>query len=82
MVQVEEIIAAVVSVAHMVIGVKGWAVDSTFTKHICGYKEELSSYTPIEEGTEWVYLGDNRFVPVAGKGKALIKLTSCHDSNP
>jgi hypothetical protein len=75
-VQVEEIIAAVVSEAHMVTGVKGWAVDSTCTRHICVYKEELSSYTPIEEGTEWVYVGDNRSVPDAGKGKALIKLTS------
>uniref|UniRef100_A0A2N9GEZ3 Integrase catalytic domain-containing protein n=1 Tax=Fagus sylvatica TaxID=28930 RepID=A0A2N9GEZ3_FAGSY len=75
-VQVEEIIAAVVSEAHMVTGVKGWAVDSACTRHICVYKEELSSYTPIEEGTEWVYVGDNRSVPDAGKGKALIKLTS------
>jgi hypothetical protein len=46
------------------------------TRHICVYKEELSSYTPIEEGTEWVYVGDNRSVPVADKGKALLKLTS------
>jgi hypothetical protein len=75
-VQVEEIIAAVVSEAHMVTGVKGLAVDSACTRHICVYKEEFSSYTPIEEGTEWVYVGDNRSVPVAGKGKALLKLTS------
>ena len=49
---------------------------SECTRHICVYKEEFSSYTPIEEGTEWVYVGDNRSVPVAGKGKALLKLTS------
>jgi hypothetical protein len=75
-VQVEEIIAAVVSEAHMVIRVKGWAVDSACTRHICVYKEELSSYTPIEEGTKWVYVGDNRSIPFPCKGKALIKLTS------
>ena len=60
----------------MVIGVKGWVVDFACTRHICVYKEELSSYTPIEEGTEWVYVEDNRFVLVVGKGKALLKLTS------
>ena len=51
-VQVKEIIAAIVSEAHMVNGVKGWAVDSICTRHICVYEEELSSYTPIEEGTK------------------------------
>ena len=75
-VQTEEIIVAVVSEAHMVTGVKGWVVDFACTRHICVYKEELSSYTPIEEGTEWVYVEDNRFVLVVGKGKALLKLTS------
>ena len=70
-VQVEEIIAVVVSEAHMVTGVKGLAVDSACTRHICVYKEKLSSYTPIEEGTKWVYVEDNRSVLVVNKGKAL-----------
>ena len=72
----KEIIAAIVSEAHMVNGVKGWAVDSICTRHICVYEEELSSYTPIEEGIDWVYVGDNRSVLVADKGKALLKLIS------
>ena len=67
---------AVVSEAHMVTRVKGWAVDFACTRHICVYKEELSSYTPIEEGTKWVYVEDNRSVLVVNKGKALLKLTS------
>jgi hypothetical protein len=74
--EVEEIIAAVVSEAHMITEVKGWVIDSAATRHICGNKEDLSSYTPIEENTERVIVGDNRFMPVVGKGKALLKLTS------
>ena len=30
----------------------------------------------MAEGTECVYVGDNRSVPVSGKGKILLKLTS------
>jgi hypothetical protein len=74
--EVEEIIAAVVSEAHMTTEVKGWVIDSASTRHICGNKEDLSSYTPIKENTERVIVGDNRSVPVVGKGKALLKLTS------
>jgi hypothetical protein len=74
--KVEEIIAVVVSEAHMTTEVKGWVIDSASTRHVCGNKEDLSSYTPIKENTEWVIVGDNRSVPVVGKGKALLKLTS------
>ena len=28
------------------------------------------------EGTKYVYVGDNRSVPMSGKGKVLLKLTS------
>ena len=32
--------------------------------------------TPMAKGTECVYVRDNRSVPVSGKGKVLLKLTS------
>jgi len=56
--------------------VKGWVIDSVAIRHICGNKEDLSSYTPMEENTERVIIGDNRSVPMVGKGKAPLKLTS------
>jgi hypothetical protein len=74
--EVEEIIAAIVSEAHMTTKVKGWVIDFAYTRHICENKEDLSSYTLIKENTELVIVGDNRFVPVVGKRKALLKLTS------
>ena len=55
---------------------KGWVVDSACIRHIGAFKEEFSSYTPMAEGTECVYVGDNRSVPVSGKRKVLLKLTS------
>ena len=74
-VQTEEIIAAVVCEAHLVTKVKGWVVDSACTRHIGAFKEEFSSYTSMAEGTKCVYVGDNRSIPVSGKGKVLLKLT-------
>ena len=75
-VQTKEIIAAVVCEAHLVTKVKGWIVDWACTRHIGAFKEEFSSYTPMAEDTECVYVGDNRSVLVSGKGKVLLKLTS------
>jgi hypothetical protein len=74
--EVEEIIAAIVSEAHMTTKVKGWVINSTYTRHICENKEDLSSYTLIKENIELVIVGNNRFVHVVGKGKTLLKLTS------
>ena len=76
MVQTKEIIAVVVCEAHLVTKVKGWVVDSACTRHIGAFKEEFSSYTPMAKGTECFYVGDNRSVPVSGKRKVLLKLTS------
>ena len=76
MVQIEEIITAVVCGAHLVINEKRWVVDSACTRHIGASKEEFSSYTPVAEGTECVYVRDNRSVPVSDEGKVLLKLTS------
>ena len=76
MVQTKEIIAAVVCEAYLLTKVIGWVVDLVCTRHIGTFKEEFSSYTPMVEGTKYVYVGDNRSVPVSGKGKVLLKLTS------
>ena len=46
------------------------------TRHIGAFKEEFSSYTPMAEGTKYVYVGDNRSMLVSGKGKVLLTLTS------
>ena len=74
--QTKEIIAAVVCEAHLVTKVKGWVVDLACTRHISAFKEEFSSCTPMTEGTECVYVGDNRSMLMSGKGKILLKLTS------
>ena len=76
MVEIEKVIAAVVSEAHLVSRVKGWVVDSACTRHFGACKEEFTSYTPIVESTEFVYVGDNKLVLVSGKGKVLLKLSS------
>ena len=75
-VQTEEIIVGMVCEAHLVTKVKGWVVDLVCTRHIGAFKEEFSSYTSMAEGTKCVYVGDNRSIPVSGKGKVLLKLTS------
>ena len=76
MVQTEEIIVAVVCEAHLVTKMKEWVVNSACTKHIGAFKEEFSFYTPMAEGIECVYVGNNRSVSVSGKGKVLLKPTS------
>jgi hypothetical protein len=74
--EAEEIIVVLESEAHMITKVKGWVVDSAATRHNCGNKENLLSYTSVEKNTEWVIVRDNTSVPVVGKGKALLMLTS------
>ncbi|XP_027124162.1 uncharacterized protein [Coffea arabica] len=56
--------------------VKEWVVDSGATRHICANREAFSSYTPIGDNEEVVYLGDSRTANVLGKGKVFLKLTS------
>ena len=64
----EQVIVAVVSQVNMVTNVKEWVVDFGATKHICANKESFSTYTPVEDGKEMVYLGDSRTAKVLGKG--------------
>ena len=72
----EEVIIAVISQVNMVTNNKEWVVYSSATRHICASKESFSTYTPVENGEEVVYLGDSRTVNVLGKGKVHLKLTS------
>ncbi|XP_039165345.1 uncharacterized protein LOC120291714 [Eucalyptus grandis] len=69
-------IATRANLANIVANVKEWVVDSGATRHICANKNAFSSYTPVGEGEEIIYLGDSRTAQVLGKGKVLLKLTS------
>nr|XP_027098851.1 uncharacterized protein LOC113718131 [Coffea arabica] len=72
----DDIIAAVISQMNIAANVKKWVVDSGATRHICANREAFSSYTPIGDNEEVVYLGDSRTANVLGKGKVFLKLTS------
>ena len=76
LVEGDDIIAAVISQAYLVANVKEWVVDSGATRHICANKDVYSSYKPVGDGEEHVYLGDSRTAQVLGKGKVVLKLTS------
>ena len=66
----EQIITAVVSQVNMVTNVKEWIVDSGATRHICENEKSFSTYTPVEDGKEVVYLGDSKTAKVLG-GKTM-----------
>ena len=70
------VIVADVSQVNMVADIKDKVVDSGVTRHICGNKSAFTSYTPIGEGEEIVYMGDSRPTHVLRKGKVLLKLRS------
>ncbi|XP_050233359.1 uncharacterized protein LOC126681848 [Mercurialis annua] len=55
---------------------RNWVVDSGATRHICASRDTFSSYKPVGDVEEHVFLGDSRTTPVLGKGKVLLKLTS------
>nr|XP_016451816.1 PREDICTED: uncharacterized protein LOC107776433 [Nicotiana tabacum] len=71
-----DIIATFISQVNIVANAKEWVVDSGATRHFWAYREAFSSYTPIEDDKEEVYLGDSSTTKVLGKGKVLLKLTS------
>ena len=72
----DDIIVAVISQVNLVANVKDWVVDSGATRHICANRDAFTSYSPVGDGEEQVYLGDSRTANVLGKGKVLLKLTS------
>lgn len=60
---------------NMVNNAQDWVVDIRATRHICNDKSAFTSYTPTSDG-EMVYLGNSRMLPIARKGKVLLKITS------
>ena len=74
--EVEVIATVVSSKVSMVTNMKGWIVDSRATRHICGNRSALTSYTKVREGKEQVFIGNSRSSSVIGKEKVLLKLTS------
>ncbi|XP_071918913.1 uncharacterized protein [Coffea arabica] len=76
LVERDDIIATVISQANIVTNVKELVVDSRTTRYICANQETFSSYTPIEDDEEVIYLGESRTAKVLDKGKVLLKLTS------
>ncbi|GMI83726.1 hypothetical protein HRI_002041900 [Hibiscus trionum] len=76
LVEADEIIAAFLFQANIVTNMIEWVVDSGVTRHICDNRNVFTSYTPVKEGEESVYLGDFRTTSLLGKGKVMLKLTS------
>ena len=76
LVEEDDIIAVVVSQANMVTNSKNWVVDFGATKHICENRDAFTSYTPVKDEKNVVYLGDSHIAQVLGKGKFMLKLTS------
>nr|XP_009771083.1 PREDICTED: uncharacterized protein LOC104221671 [Nicotiana sylvestris]XP_016443499.1 PREDICTED: uncharacterized protein LOC107768859 [Nicotiana tabacum] len=71
-----DIIATAISQVNIVAHAKEWVIDYGATRHICANREAFSSYTPVEDDREVVYLGDSSTTKVLDKGKVLLKLTS------
>ena len=71
----DDIIAAVISQVNIAANMKKWVVDSGATRHICANQKVFSSYAPIGDDEEMIYLENSRTVKVLGKGKVLLKLT-------
>ena len=55
----------------MVTNSKNWVVDSGATKHICASRDAFTSYTPVGDDENVVYLGDSHIAQVLGKGKVI-----------
>ncbi|OIT22447.1 hypothetical protein A4A49_55747 [Nicotiana attenuata] len=70
----DNIIVAVISQINNVANVRDWVIDSGATMHICANKNELLSYTQVEEGEETIYLGDSRTTRVFFSNSHLVKL--------
>ena len=76
MVEGDDIIAVVVSQGNRVTNSKNWVVDSGTTRHVCANRDAFTSYTPIRDDENVVYLGDSYTAQVLRKGKVMLKLTS------
>ena len=76
MVEIDDIIAVVVSQANMVTNSKHWVVDFGATKaYLCKQRCFYLLYSGRGK-LKVVYLGDSHTAQVLGKGKVMLKLTS------
>lgn len=68
-------VTAIVMEVNIINSVKNWVGDTGVIRHICIDMSAFASYTPIDNGNV-VCIGDSRCLPVDGKWKVLLKITS------
>ena len=59
----------------MVTNSKNWVVNSGSTRHIYANKDVFTSYTPVRDEENVVFLYDSHTAQVLEKGKVMLKLT-------
>ncbi|GJU48249.1 zinc finger, CCHC-type containing protein [Tanacetum coccineum] len=52
-----------------------WWIDSGATTHVCKYRCWFKTYEPVEDGSV-LYMGDEHFAPVHGKGSIALEFSS------
>ncbi|GKB22252.1 zinc finger, CCHC-type containing protein, partial [Tanacetum coccineum] len=52
-----------------------WWIDSGAITHICKYRCWFNTYKPVEDGSV-LYMGDDHFAPVHGKGSVVLEFSS------
>lgn len=72
--EADDITMAVISQVNIVANVSDWVIDLNATMHICVNRTDLVSYIQVNEGEEFVYLGDSTTIQVLKK-KRFFKLT-------
>lgn len=70
-----ETVTTIVIEANIINNMKVWVVDTSATRYIYSDKSAFASYTPTNN-EDVGYMRDLMPLPVDGKGKVLLKLTS------
>ncbi|GKF45101.1 hypothetical protein Tco_0131653 [Tanacetum coccineum] len=52
-----------------------WWIDSGATTHVCKDRYWFETYEPVEDGSV-LYIGDDHFAPVHGKGSVVLEFSS------
>ncbi|GKC57876.1 hypothetical protein Tco_1085474 [Tanacetum coccineum] len=52
-----------------------WWIDSGATTHVCKDRCWFKTYEPVEDGSV-LYMGDDHFAPVHGKGSVVLEFSS------
>ncbi|GKD47962.1 hypothetical protein Tco_1276938 [Tanacetum coccineum] len=58
-----------------------WWIDSGATTHVCKYCCWFKTYEPVEDGSV-LYMGDEHFAPVHGKGSIALEFISGNTITP